>query len=291
MPNLYGSSPEADIDDYQRLFADPDIRPDELKIYPCSLIESAELMQVYQAGLWRPYTHDELLRVLMACFQHTPEYCRLTRVIRDIPGTDIVAGDMMTNFRQVVEQELKQRGLTQPEYPRARSPGADDLHWMRCTWTNCGTQPGSGMRCFCSISPTIGRSPGFCGCRCPTEPADHGRTGRRGHDPRGACLRAGARPWAKNRRARRSTAGLGTQLIERAAEIAAERGYARLAVISSVGTREYYRKRGFADGAALPVSCIWRARVMIQVVMVLNADGGFKWLSDEGKSASVNEDR
>ncbi|RPI95558.1 MAG: GNAT family N-acetyltransferase, partial [Chloroflexi bacterium] len=43
--------------------------------------------------------------------------------------------------------------------------------------------------------------------------------------------------------------GWGTRLIERAAQIAAERGYTRLAVISSVGTRAYYRKRGFADGA------------------------------------------
>ncbi len=42
--------------------------------------------------------------------------------------------------------------------------------------------------------------------------------------------------------------GLGASLIERAAEIAAGHGYERLAVISAVGTRGYYRKRGFADG-------------------------------------------
>ena len=42
--------------------------------------------------------------------------------------------------------------------------------------------------------------------------------------------------------------GLGKMLIERAAEIAAQRGYDRLAVISAIGTREYYRKRGFVDG-------------------------------------------
>src|SRR5258708_21818104 len=57
VPNLYGSSPEADMADYERLFADPDFCPDELKIYPCSLIASAELMQRYVEGLWRPYTH------------------------------------------------------------------------------------------------------------------------------------------------------------------------------------------------------------------------------------------
>src|SRR3990172_7098370 len=90
MPNLYGSNPEMDIEDYRRLFDDPDFRPDQLKLYPCSLIESAELMQYYQSGVWRPYTHDELLGVLVECFKATPEYCRLTRVVRDIPGTDIV---------------------------------------------------------------------------------------------------------------------------------------------------------------------------------------------------------
>ena len=43
--------------------------------------------------------------------------------------------------------------------------------------------------------------------------------------------------------------GMGTSLIERAVEIATEQGYERLAVISAIGTRDYYRKRGFADGA------------------------------------------
>lgn len=41
--------------------------------------------------------------------------------------------------------------------------------------------------------------------------------------------------------------GLGARLIERAAELAAAEGYAHLAVISAVGTRGYYRKRGFSD--------------------------------------------
>ena len=43
-------------------------------------------------------------------------------------------------------------------------------------------------------------------------------------------------------------AGLGTRLIERAAEIAREAGFSRLAVIAATGTREYYRARGFESG-------------------------------------------
>ncbi len=42
--------------------------------------------------------------------------------------------------------------------------------------------------------------------------------------------------------------GLGTELIEKAAEIARKAGYTKLAVISAVGTREYYAGRDFAMG-------------------------------------------
>lgn len=111
MPNLYGSSVEKDKQDYLKLFQDPDFMPDELKIYPCSLIESAELMQYFQAGKWRPYTREELLDVLTFCLTHTPAYCRLTRVIRDIPSTDIVEGNKITNFRELVQKQIAESGL------------------------------------------------------------------------------------------------------------------------------------------------------------------------------------
>jgi elongator complex protein 3 len=246
MPNLYGSSPDADINDYQRLFADPDIRPDELKVYPCSLIESAELMQVYEAGRWQPYTNKELLHVLMACFQDTPEYCRLTRVIRDIPGTDIVAGDMMTNFRQVVEQELKRRGLRSPNIRarevQGRTISPDALH-LDELWYNTGI----GDEVFLQYITDDRRIAGFLRLSLPTVPPiieelANAAMIREVH-VYGPALGLGEESPGKAQHS-----GLGKQLIERAAEIAVERGYERLAVISSVGTREYYRKRGFVDG-------------------------------------------
>jgi elongator complex protein 3 len=43
-------------------------------------------------------------------------------------------------------------------------------------------------------------------------------------------------------------AGLGTRLLEEAENIAKSNGFARLAVISAVGTRQYYLDRGFERG-------------------------------------------
>ncbi|MBI5666841.1 MAG: tRNA uridine(34) 5-carboxymethylaminomethyl modification radical SAM/GNAT enzyme Elp3 [Chloroflexi bacterium] len=246
MPNLYGSSPEADIDDYRLMFADPDFRPDELKVYPCSLIESAELMQRYEDGSWRPYTHDELLRVLVECFRLTPEYCRLTRVVRDIPSTDIVVGNQMTNFRQVVENELAKRGERSPDIRarevRFRQVEAAELHLDELWYTSsCSDEV------FLQFITDERDIAGFLRLSLPTEPpiTDElaGAAMIREVHVYGQALELG-----ESAPGRAQHLGLGKQLIERAAAIARDRGYRRLAVISAIGTREYYRKRGFDDG-------------------------------------------
>jgi elongator complex protein 3 len=256
MPNLYGSSPEADIADYERLFGDRDFRPDELKIYPCSLIESAELMQVYEAGWWRPYTSEELLRVLTACFLRTPEYCRLTRVIRDIPGTDIVAGSKETNFRQRVEAELTRRGQHSADIRarevRFRSVSPDEL-----TLEALHYDTSAGREVFLQWLGPERAIAGFLRLALP-DPAlpplvDElaGAALLREVHVYGQAVDLGA-----SAPGRAQHSGLGSRLIERAAEIAAAEGYARLAVISAVGTRPYYRKRGFEDGALYQVRAL-----------------------------------
>ena len=248
MPNLYGSSPDADRADYEKIFGDEEFRPDELKIYPCSLIESAELMQRYRAGDWRPYTHDELLDLLVDCFERTPEYCRLTRVIRDIPGTDIVDGNKVTNFRQLVEQELVRRGGKSSDI-RAREIRRDHVTDGDLRLDVSEYSAGIGdevflqyiteerkIAAFLRLSlPDIDEAPlleELIGCAMIREVHVYGLS-----------LGIGT---AMSGRAQHL--GLGSRLIEKAAKIAAERAYTRLAVISAIGTREYYRKRGFEDG-------------------------------------------
>ncbi len=248
MPNLYGSSPAADLEDFERLFAEPDFKPDELKIYPCSLIESAELMQQYQAGAWQPYSHDELLDLLVACFQRAPEYCRLTRVIRDIPGTDIVAGNKVTNFRQLVERELERQGLRSRDIRarEIRDSAVSDAD-LRLDASAHRTSVGEerflqfitaerAIAAFLRLSlPDLGEEPLLEELR--------GAAMIREVHVYGLALGIGA-----SQAGRAQHLGLGRRLIAEAARIAKAEGYRRLAVISSMGTRAYYRARGFHDG-------------------------------------------
>ncbi len=248
MPNLYGSSPSADLDDYTRLFADADFRPDELKIYPCSLIESAELMQPYRAGKWRPYTQTELLELLVACFLRTPEYCRLTRVVRDIPGTDIVDGNKVTNFRQLVEAELARRGQSSCDI-RAREIGRRSVQAADLRLDRQHYQSSIGEEVFLQFSTDSRDIAGFLRLSLPDRRQDplleelRDCAMIREVHVYGLALGIG-----ESANGRAQHAGLGTRLLEEAAALAAARGYGRLAVISAVGTRGYYRRRGFVDG-------------------------------------------
>jgi len=228
MPNLYGSSPQADIADYAVMFADPDFRPDELKVYPCSLIASAELMQRYLDGSWQPYTHEELVSVLVECFRHTPEYCRLTRVIRDIPGTDIVVGNKVTNLRQVVEAELAVQGEHSHDI-RAREIGStaveeSDLALDEVTYTT-----GVGTEIFLQFITPERRIAGFLRLLLGTEPPLCDELAEaaiiREVHVYGQALTIGESAAGKPQHL-----GLGSRLIERAVEIAEQHGYARLAV-------------------------------------------------------------
>jgi len=247
MPNLYGATPDSDRADYARLFDDPDFRPDELKLYPCSLIESAELMQIYQAGGWSPYTHDELLHLLADCMARTPEYNRLTRIIRDIPSTDIVDGNRLTNFRQLAEEEVKQRGQHNSDI-RAREVGFREVAADSLTLDALEYETGVGREIFLQFITPERAIAGFLRLSLPdptlaplTPELDGAAIIREVH-VYGQVVGIGGESGG-----RAQHAGLGSALIERAVEMTQSAGYRTLAVISAVGTRVYYRKRGFAD--------------------------------------------
>ncbi|MFQ5526423.1 MAG: elongator complex protein 3 [Thermoanaerobaculia bacterium] len=247
MPNLHGSDPERDIVDYRRVFGDSDFRPDELKIYPCSLIESAELMAYYERGDWRPYGHHELLAVLTECMRETPRYCRLTRVIRDIPGTDIVDGNKLTNFRELAEAELGRQGRACAEI-RAREVRDHHVDHRDLRLEATVYRTAIGTEHFLEFVTPEDRLAAFLRLSLPSRPVPIPEIGdaamiREVH-VYGRLVGLGDR-----RVGPQQHLGLGRRLIAEAESRAAAAGYKTLAVISSVGTREYYRKLGFENGA------------------------------------------
>jgi elongator complex protein 3 len=247
MPNLYGATPESDIEDFRRLFGDPSFRPDELKIYPCSLIESAELMQHYEASRWRPYTEAELLHVLGECLPQVPEYCRVSRVIRDIPSHDIVVGNQQSNFREKVDLSLHETHRTLRDI-RSREIRRDDFHTDTMTSGRVDYETRTTREIFLSRNTTDGRLLAFLRLSLPRQPGfikelRGSAIIREVHVyGRSALLGEHASEKPQHR-------GLGADLIRESKEVAASHGFPTISVIAAVGTRAYYRRHEFEDGA------------------------------------------
>jgi elongator complex protein 3 len=247
MPNLLGASLASDREDFSRLWQG--LCPDEIKIYPNQLLENAELYQYWLRGEYTPYTTEELVDLIASIKPGVPRYCRINRVIRDIPSTHVVEGNKRTSLRQDIQNELKRRGAVCPCI-RCREVGRQKVTHLELLFHDLVYRAGEAEEHFLSLDTPDDRLAGFLRLSLPLPSSPE--VGQA--DLQGAAIIREVHVYGQSLEvgsAGRGTAqhsGLGTDLIQRAELIAREQGYRRLAVISAIGTRRYYLKRGFERG-------------------------------------------
>lgn len=250
MVNLYGSSPDLDIRDYQRLVTEAEFLPDEIKLYPCALVNGTGLCKYYASGAWRPYSQDELVKVLTADLLNTPAYVRISRMIRDISAHDILAGNKKTNLRQMVEANLAARATPLQEI-RYREISTDEIDISQLSLATLAYVTTISREYFLQWLTPTGRIAGFLRLSLPHAHYVHQHQLTLPIKPLEAMIRevhiygrvVGLRASGEGAQ----HIGLGKQLIAAACSIALSCGYERINVISSVGTRHYYRSLGFSD--------------------------------------------
>ena len=247
MPNLLGATPESDRQDFARLWND--FCPDEIKIYPNQLLANAELYEYWQRGEFQPYTTQELIDLIADIKPTIPRYCRVNRVIRDIPSTNVVEGNRRTSLRQDVHDEMKRRG-TRCECVRCREVRGKSVQPDLLKLDDMVYQAGAAEEHFISYVTPDDKLAGFVRLSLPAK--DSPLTGM--HDLDGAALirevhvYGQSLPVGAEKQGAAQHAGLGTRLLEKAEAVAKANGFQRMAVISAVGTRGYYIDRGFERG-------------------------------------------
>jgi elongator complex protein 3 len=250
MPNLLGATLESDREDFEQLWEH--LGPDELKIYPNQLLANAELYSYWQRGEFTPYTTEQLVDLIAGIKLSIPRYCRINRVIRDIPSTHVVDGNKRTSLRQDIQREMARRGThcecIRCREVRGRKVFDQDLEREELVYHSGGAEehflsfvtPGDKIAGFLRLS-----LPGTAGHTSPDtglvdlqeaaiirEVHIYGQSLEVGDQQEGAAQHS----------------GLGKALIHWAEEIACEKNYPRLVVISAVGTRRYYKRLGYKRG-------------------------------------------
>ena len=112
MPNLFGSNPNLDKKCFEIVFSDKRFKPDWIKIYPTVVTQGSKLYQIWKGGKYKPYSDEELIELLIQIKKGLPYWVRVTRILRDIPSTKIVAGCKISNLREVVKKAMERKGLS-----------------------------------------------------------------------------------------------------------------------------------------------------------------------------------
>jgi elongator complex protein 3 len=247
MPNLLGATPETDREDFARLWQG--YSPDELKIYPTQLLENAELYLHWQRGEYKPYTTEQLVDLLADLKATIPDYCRVNRVIRDIPSTNVVEGNKRTSLRMDVHARMHERGqrcrCIRCREVRGKAVDAAQLKLQDMVYTTDHAEEH-----FLSFVTAEDKLAGFLRLSLPHPNAPDTELA----DLRGAALIREVHVYGQSLEVGAEQAGaaqhigLGTRLLEAAQQAAASAGYSRMAVIAAVGTRNYYAGRGYTRG-------------------------------------------
>ena len=245
MPNLPGATPRSDLKMFQQLFEDPDCAPDQLKIYPTVLTADAELVKLWRAKKWKPYSDQVLTKLLADIKKLIPPWLRLTRVIRDIPAESILAGSKITNLRQVLQQggvrcrcircreirtehfDPRKAKLMKREYPASGGreiflsfeAGKKLISLLRLRFC----ENGAFVRELHSYGTELGIG--------VSRSSQHGS----------GLVRRSSTEWSGGGQHR----GFGKRLLKEAERFAKKNGDKKLRIISGVGVRPYYRKLGY----------------------------------------------
>ena len=259
MPGQPGMDREMCLEDFRRLFAEPEWRPDYLKIYPTLVVEGTRVYDMWRSDDFEPMASDEAADLIAEVLDLLPPWVRLQRVQRDIPANLISGGVQKSNLRELAEERAHERGIESRDI-RAREVGLNDADADPERFAERVQEyvAGGGVEQFLSVvDPTEDLLVGFCRLRYPSyshaapdAPESAGRTEPPRRELEDAALvrelhvygteagigeDAAADGWQHQ--------GIGRRLMARAEERARRAGFGKLAVTSGIGVRQYYREK------------------------------------------------
>jgi elongator complex protein 3 len=258
MPNLLGATPESDRIDFNRMW-DEGYCPDEIKIYPTQLVESADLYKIWQEGKYHPYSTEQLVQLIADIKPSIPPYCRVNRVIRDIPADYIMAGSKRSSLRQDALKELSNRGQ-KCRCIRCREVRGQVIDSTNLEYQDFAYQAAGAHEHFLSFVTPDDHLVAYLRLSIPDSTDENEDKDVRNNlyhlipELEGAILIREVHVYGQSLGVGSEQAGaaqhigLGTTLLLKAEEIARQSGLKKLVVISAIGTREYYRSRSFIQG-------------------------------------------
>lgn len=250
MPDLPNVGLERDIAQFIEFFENPAFRADGLKIYPTLVIRGTGLYELWKTGRYKSYPPNTLVDLIARILALVPPWTRVYRVQRDIPMPLVSSGVEHGNLRELALARMKDLG-TQCRDVRTREVGIQEIHHkvrpFEIELIRRDYVANGGWETFLSYEdPEQDILVGLLRLRKCSEASFRpelkgGCSIVRELHVYGSVVPVSARDPSKFQHQ-----GFGMLLMEEAERIAREEhGSQKIAVISGVGTRNYYRKIGY----------------------------------------------
>jgi elongator complex protein 3 len=274
MPNLPGSTLAKDLKMFCEIFSNPNFQPDMVKIYPCVVTRGSKIYKWWKQGKYKPYSEKQLVDLLINIKKIIPPYVRVNRLIRDIPRPSIAAGNKISNLREIIAAEMARKDL-RCKCIRCREVGHQNRNSARkgAPQKKCSLTAAS-PKLFVKKYPASGGTEYFISFDSPDKKILYAFVRLRIPDFKtppvlpelkdAALIRelhtyGHLVPIDKNSPGATQHLGLGKKLMTEAEKIVQQynlrysRGKAhsryspieKMAVISGIGVREYYKKLGY----------------------------------------------
>ena len=238
MPGLPGSNPEKDLEIFKQIFSNENFKPDQLKIYPCQVLLNSELEDVYWKGNYKSYTKEETEKILIFMLKSVPRYCRVMRIMREIPPEYLVAGVKRIDLRKEIEKilrdnkdKIKEIRFREIGFAVLRNEKINSDLKLKITKYNSS----GGNEFFLEIVNKEDILFGLLRLRIFGDNAII-----RELHVYGQAIKLEE----KNDKAQQHK-GIGKWLINEAEKIVKKKGIKKIRIISGVGVREYYKKLGY----------------------------------------------
>lgn len=250
MPDLPNVGMERDVEQFIEFFENPAFRPDGLKLYPTLVIRGTGLYELWKTGRYKSYSPSALVDLVARILALVPPWTRVYRVQRDIPMPLVSSGVEHGNLRELALARMKDMG-TECRDVRTREVGIQEIHHKvrpyQVELIRRDYVANGGWETFLSYEdPEQDILIGLlrlrrCSPQSFRPELKGGVSIVRELHVYGSVVPVSSRDPSKFQHQ-----GFGMMLMEEAERIARdEHGSSKLAVISGVGTRNYYRKMGY----------------------------------------------
>ncbi|NWU94314.1 ELP3 protein, partial [Upupa epops] len=250
MPDLPNMGLERDMDQFVEFFENPAFRPDGMKLYPTLVIRGTGLYELWKTGRYKSYPPSTLVDLVARILALVPPWTRVYRVQRDIPMPLVSSGVEHGNLRELALARMKDFG-TQCRDVRTREVGIQEIHHKvrpyQIELVRRDYVANGGWETFLSYEdPEQDILVGLLRLRKCSEESFRPELKGGVSIVRELHVYGSVVPVSSRDPSKFQHQGFGMLLMEEAERIAKEEhGSWKIAVISGVGTRNYYRKIGY----------------------------------------------